>query len=101
MIAAVSAFTLDAAVSADQTLGRRAINLLPAESRGRVNGLFTGLFFLGSALGAACSGPVLAQAGWLGVAAVAFAAFTAAGAIHRMHRSERRPINPASNRRIQ
>ena len=97
MIAAVSAFTLDAAVSADQTLGRRAINLLPAESRGRVNGLFTGLFFLGSA-GAACSGPVLAQAGWLGVAAVAFAA---AGAIHRMHRSERRPINPASNRRIQ
>lgn len=88
-IAAVSAFTLDAGVIADQTLGRRAINLLPAESRGRVNGLFTGLFFVGSALGAALSGPVLAQAGWRGIAAVACAAFTAAAAIHRMHRSER------------
>lgn len=34
----------------DQTLARRAINLLRPEARGRVNGLFTGLFFLGAAV---------------------------------------------------
>lgn len=81
-IAAASAFLLDAGVIADQTLGRRAINLLAAETRGRVNGLFTGLFFVGSACGAALSGPVLASSGWLGVAAVTFISFFAATLIH-------------------
>lgn len=83
-IAAVSAFLLDAGVIADQTLGRRAINLLATETRGRVNGLFTGLFFVGSACGAALSGPVLASSGWFGVAAVTFISFFAAALIHQI-----------------
>ena len=85
-IAAASAFLLDAGVIADQALGRRAINLLAPESRGRVNGLFTGLFFIGSAAGAAISGPLLASAGWIGVGTVTLIAFIAAATIHQMHR---------------
>ncbi|EJO59739.1 hypothetical protein BURMUCF2_3608 [Burkholderia multivorans CF2] len=38
---------LDAGVIVDQTLGRRAINLLNPAARGRLNGLFVGLFFVG------------------------------------------------------
>lgn len=86
VIAAVAAFLLDAGVIADQALGRRAINLLAPESRGRVNGLFTGLFFIGGAAGAALSGPTLASAGWLGVSGVTLTAFAAAALIHLMHR---------------
>jgi predicted MFS family arabinose efflux permease len=90
-IAAASAFLLDAGVIADQALGRRAINLLAPESRGRINGLFTGLFFVGSAAGAAISGPVLASMGWLGVGTTALAAFVAAASIHQMHRESSCP----------
>ncbi|WP_206956363.1 MFS transporter [Trinickia acidisoli] len=85
-LAAASAFLLDAGVIADQALGRRAINLLAPETRGRVNGLFTGLFFVGSAVGAALAGPVLASIGWLGVTTVTLIAFVAAAVIHQMHR---------------
>jgi predicted MFS family arabinose efflux permease len=85
-IAAASAFLLDVGVIADQALGRRAINLLAAESRGRVNGLYTGLFFIGSAAGAAISGPALASMGWIGVGTVTLIAFIAAASIHQMHR---------------
>ena len=47
------AIGLDAGLTTDQTLGRRAINLLPAQERGRLNGLFVGIFFVGGAVGAA------------------------------------------------
>ena len=66
----VAAVLLDLGVIADQTLGRRAINLLRPEARGRVNGLFTGLFFLGSAAGSALSGFAWSTGGWGGVCAV-------------------------------
>ena len=85
-IAAAAAFLLDAGVIADQALGRRAINLLAPESRGRVNGVFTGLFFVGGAIGAALSGPTLASIGWLGVSSVTLMAFAAAALIHMTHR---------------
>ncbi|KTT14199.1 MFS transporter [Pseudomonas oryzihabitans] len=62
----LAAVALDLGVIADQALGRRAINLLRPEARGRLNGLFTGLFFLGSALGAALSGLAWQVAGWSG-----------------------------------
>jgi predicted MFS family arabinose efflux permease len=85
VLAAVCAFFLDAGVIADQTLGRRAVNLLPPEIRGRVNGLYTGLFFVGSACGAALAGPALAHGGWPGVCLLTFAFFAAAAALHRRH----------------
>lgn len=66
----LAAVALDLGVIADQALGRRAINLLRPEARGRLNGLFTGLFFLGSALGATLSGLAWQLAGWSGVCLV-------------------------------
>jgi hypothetical protein len=65
------AAALDAGVIADQTLGRRAINLINPAARGRLNALFVGIFFVGGAIGAALSGVAWARAGWSGVCAVA------------------------------
>lgn len=79
---AVAAFFIDGGVIADQALGRRAINLLAPESRGRVNGLYTGLFFVGSAIGATIAGPALAHWGWPGVGIAAMGFFVTAAALH-------------------
>ncbi len=59
-----SAVLLDIGVTGDQTLGRRVINLLQPEARGRLNGLFVGLFFLGGAAGSAMAGVAWAWGGW-------------------------------------
>ena len=53
------------------TLGRRAVNLLNAQSRGRLNGIFVGLFFVGGAIGSAVSGLLLAHGGWPAICAAA------------------------------
>jgi predicted MFS family arabinose efflux permease len=60
----VSAVLLDAGVVGDQALGRRAVNLLRPEVRGRLNGLFTGIFFLGGAVGSALTGFAWKWGGW-------------------------------------
>jgi len=65
------AAALDAGVITDQTLGRRAINLINPSARGRLNALFVGIFFVGGATGAALSGAAWAWTGWSGVCAVA------------------------------
>ncbi|MFC5582112.1 MFS transporter [Rhodanobacter terrae] len=66
----VAAILLDAGTVADQALGRHAVNLLRAEARGRINGLYTGVFFIGGAIGSAVAGLAWAKAGWIGVCAV-------------------------------
>jgi predicted MFS family arabinose efflux permease len=76
----MSAVLLDAGVVGDQTLGRRAINLVRPEARGRMNGLFVGLFFVGGALGSAVAGLAWAAGGWAATCAVA-AAFGVAALI--------------------
>lgn len=75
---AASAVLLDFGVVGDQTLGRRAVNLLRPEARGRLNALFAGLFFLGGAIGSAVTGLAWAHGGWTIVCA-AGAAFGAMG----------------------
>ncbi|AGB69999.1 MULTISPECIES: MFS transporter [Rhizobium] len=65
----VSAVLLDVGVTGDQTLGRRAVNLLKREARGRINGLFVGIFFLGGALGSALAGTAWDFGGWVAVCA--------------------------------
>jgi predicted MFS family arabinose efflux permease len=65
-----AAVGLDVGVTADQTLGRRAVALLRPEARGRLNGLYVGLFFLGGAAGSAAVGPLWAQGGWALICAV-------------------------------
>ncbi|QRR08800.1 MFS transporter [Burkholderia sp. MS455] len=64
---------LDAGVIVDQTIGRREINLLNPAARGRLNGLFVGLFFVGGALGAALAGSAWSSGGWSAVCGVGFA----------------------------
>lgn len=71
---------LDAGVIVDQTIGRREINLLNPAARGRLNGLFVGLFFVGGALGAALAGSAWAWGGWSAVCGVGFA-FAGAAAL--------------------
>ena len=72
----VAAILLDFGVIGDQSLGRRAINMLDPAALGRRNGLFTGIFFLGGAAGSSVAGSASAQAGWTGVCftGIAFAA---------------------------
>ncbi|MGN1285468.1 MAG: MFS transporter [Bradyrhizobium sp.] len=74
-----SAVLLDVGVTGDQTLGRRVINLLQPEARGRLNGLFVGLFFLGGAAGSAMAGVAWAWAGWPAVCLIGV--IIAAGAL--------------------
>ena len=69
----IAAVLLDVGVTGDQTLGRRAINLLQPEARGRINGLFVGLFFLGGAVGSAAAGAAWAWGGWAAVSAIGVA----------------------------
>ncbi|RXT42075.1 MFS transporter [Bradyrhizobium betae] len=62
---------LDVGITTDQTLGRRAINLLRPEARGRINGLFVALFFIGGGVGAASASLAWSYGGWTMVCAVA------------------------------
>jgi predicted MFS family arabinose efflux permease len=68
---AAGAVLLDAGITADQTLGRRAVNLLRPEARGRINGLFVALFFVGGSVGAAAASAAWAFGGWTMVCVVA------------------------------
>lgn len=63
-ILGLSAVLLDVGVTGDQTVGRHAINHLRPEARGRINGLFVGIFFLGGAAGSAASGFLWSYGGW-------------------------------------
>jgi predicted MFS family arabinose efflux permease len=65
----IAAIVLDAGVTGDQTLGRRAVNLLSTQASGRLNGLFVGIFFLGGALGSVIASLAWAQGGWFAVCA--------------------------------
>lgn len=70
VVLAVSAFLLDVAVTGDQTLGRRAVNMLRPEARGRLNALFVGLFFVGGAIGSLVAGTAWSTGGWPVVCAI-------------------------------
>jgi predicted MFS family arabinose efflux permease len=75
-----SAILINVALVGDQTIGRRDINLVRPEARGRMNGLFVGLFFVGGALGSAVAGLAWAAGGWP-VTCTAGAAFGVAALI--------------------
>ena len=70
LLLALAAACLDIGVIGEQTIGRRAINLLTPEARGRLNGLFVGLFFIGGAIGAGGAGLAWSESGWLAVCAL-------------------------------
>jgi predicted MFS family arabinose efflux permease len=66
----LSAVVLDIGVIGDQTLGRRTINLLGRSEQGRLNGVYTGVFFLGGSAGSAIAGTAWATMGWSLVCAI-------------------------------
>jgi predicted MFS family arabinose efflux permease len=73
IVLGAGAVVLDLGVTGDQILGRRAVNLLRAEARGRLNGLFVGTFFIGGAIGSAAATLAWEHGGWGAVCAVAAA----------------------------
>jgi predicted MFS family arabinose efflux permease len=89
ILMAASAILLDVGVTGDQTLGRRAVNLLSPAARGRLNGLFVGLFFLGGGIGSALAGLAATSGGWPMVCVIGAAFGIAALVIdwigHRVH----------------
>jgi predicted MFS family arabinose efflux permease len=58
---------LDMGVSANLVVGQRAIFVLGAEMRSRLNGLYISIFFAGGALGSSLGGWTWAHYGWHGV----------------------------------
>jgi predicted MFS family arabinose efflux permease len=61
----VAAITLDMAVSGNLVLSQRVIYSLGSEIRGRVNGIFMAVFFIGGAIGSALGGWAYAYGGWM------------------------------------
>ncbi|UQZ36723.1 MFS transporter [Paenibacillus sp. PK3_47] len=64
LLLTAAAITLDMAVSGNLVLGQRAIYSLGSEARGRLNGLFMAIFFLGGAVGSSLGGWSYARGGW-------------------------------------
>lgn len=60
----IAAILLDMAVSGNLVLGQRAIYSLGSEARGRLNGLFMSIFFVGGAIGSFLGGWSYASGGW-------------------------------------
>lgn len=71
LVLSLGTILLDVGITADQTLGRRAVNLLQPEARGRINGLFVALLFIGGGVGAATASLAWTYGGWTAVCAVA------------------------------
>jgi len=71
----------------DRPLGRRAVNLACPQARGRLNGLYTGLFFVGGAIGSALAGIAWVEAGWTLVCVVGLMFGVAALALGSIGRS--------------
>ncbi|QQO12225.1 MFS transporter [Bradyrhizobium diazoefficiens] len=71
LVLSLGTILLDVGITADQTLGRRAVNLLRPEARGRINALFVALFFIGGGVGAATASLAWSYGGWTAVCAVA------------------------------
>jgi predicted MFS family arabinose efflux permease len=64
------AVVVDVGVQLNMILGQRAIYGLSAEARGRLNGLYVAILFLGGAVGSTLVSPLMTAYGWPGVAAV-------------------------------
>lgn len=60
----ITAITLDMSVSGNLVISQRAIYSLGSEARGRLNGLFMAMFFIGGAVGSSLGGWSYTQGGW-------------------------------------
>lgn len=69
----VVAVTLDMAVSGNLVTSQRIIFSLGNEARGRLNGLFMAIFFIGGAVGSFLGGLTYAHGGWVSSASIGVA----------------------------
>jgi predicted MFS family arabinose efflux permease len=92
----LGAVLLDVGITGDQTLGRRAVNLLRPEARGRINGVFVGIFFIGGAIGSSLSSLAWEHGGWNAVCAMGAVFALAALSIHLSGTVLGRPNIPPS-----
>ncbi|MZQ86555.1 MFS transporter [Paenibacillus sp. 5J-6] len=69
----VVAVTLDMAVSGNLVTSQRIIFSLGSEARGRLNGLFMAIFFIGGAVGSFLGGLAYAHGGWVSSASIGVA----------------------------
>lgn len=76
------AILLDFGVTANFVLGQRALFMLGADIRSRLNGLYMAFFFAGGALGALIGGWAYARAGWTLTASIGVGMALAAFACH-------------------
>ncbi|TFE28121.1 MFS transporter [Cohnella luojiensis] len=61
----IAAIALDMAVSGNLVVGQRVIYSLGNETRGRLNGIFMAIFFIGGAVGSFLGGLSYAYGGWI------------------------------------
>jgi predicted MFS family arabinose efflux permease len=64
---AVTGILLDFAVQMNMVLGQRAVYMLDANSRARLNGLYMTSIFMGGAMGSAIASTVYERGGWTAV----------------------------------
>lgn len=72
MLLCLSAVILDCSVSANLVLSQQKIYGLDAEKRGRMNGLFMAIFFIGGAVGSSVGGYIYVHYGWKGTSLLGF-----------------------------
>lgn len=70
---AAAAILLDSGAQISMVVGQRTIFTMDAGMRSRLNGIYMACFFAAGAAGSAVAGPLMARAGWSGVAALGFA----------------------------
>ena len=92
-----AAIVLDLGVIGDQTLGRRAVTLACPQARSRLNGLYTGLFFFGGAIGSAMAGIAWVEAVWTLVSLIGIGFGTVALALALIPRSAADDPHPRRN----
>ena len=68
----VAALLLDMAIAAHLVVGQREILAVAAAARGRLNGLYLAIFFVGGSLGSLASGYLYAAGGWTAVSLAGF-----------------------------
>jgi len=69
----VAAVLLDMSVSGNLVLGQQAIYALGAQTRGRMNGIFMSIFFMGGAIGSAVGGLAYAYGSWTAASLIGIA----------------------------
>jgi predicted MFS family arabinose efflux permease len=72
VIFCIAAILLDMAVSGNLVLGQQAVYALGDEIRGRVNGVFMAVFFLGGAIGSSLGGWSYAHGEWMAASLIGF-----------------------------